>query len=354
MKNDSVRLTLLVLFMACTGFLNQSLHAEEPLRWKWAEGDKARYLMTQSMKMSMNAGAAGNIESNTDQQMLMNWTVDKIGEEGEAIISQAFDRITMKTNGPMGQSLEYDSNQEEPPVGMATLVAPLFDALVKSPIIATMLSSGEYTDVELSDELAEAFKRMPGGAMSSDMVTQMTKQGSITFPAEAITVGETWQQTAEVMAPQVGKMQVTTTYTYNGPKEVEGKVLESFTPAVEMKMPENSNAPMEINFTTKSSSGEILFDRERGRIDTSSIVQEIDVEVTVQGQVISNQMTQSISMEALADGEEAAIGLDSDVKSMAEESEAEEAASDTADETPSPVEEAIEEAAEAPAAALAE
>lgn len=320
MKPTLLRLVLLALFMANQGILSQSLHAEEPLRWKWAEGDKARYLMTQSMKMSMDAGPAGNIESDTNQQMLMNWTVDRIGEEGEAIISQAFDRITMKTNGPMGQSLEYDSAQEELPVGMATLVAPLFDALVKSPIIATMQTSGEYTDIELSDELAEAFKRMPGGAMSSDMVTQMTKQGSITFPAEAIAIGETWQQTAEVLAPQVGKMKVTTTYTYNGPKEVDGKVLESFTPAIEMKMPENSDAPMEIKFNTKQSSGEILFNRELGRIESSEVVQEIDVEVTVQGQVVNNQMTQSISMKALAEGEKASIGLNiNNDESMAED-----------------------------------
>lgn len=53
-----LRLTVFLLLL-CPSLASLAV---EPLHWKWAEGDEARYLMTQTMNMSMNAGQAGQRE----------------------------------------------------------------------------------------------------------------------------------------------------------------------------------------------------------------------------------------------------------------------------------------------------
>lgn len=253
----------------------------------------------------MNAGPAGVVNTTTDQVMWMNWNVKGVEESGEALIAQGFDRIKMSTKSPMG-GLEYDSAADEAATGMATLVAPMFDALVENPIDVVMQTTGAIADIEFSDELAETFKRMPGGSGSTDMISQMVKQGTITFPSKPLEIGESWTQVSDVTAPQVGKMKVTATYTYNGPKEVDGKNLESISQSIEMQMPENANNMFEMDFKAKESEGEILFDNELGIVHSNNIKQVFDITITMQGQVIKNEMTQTIEMRQLTADELAA------------------------------------------------
>ncbi len=289
---------LLVALLLC-----QAGIATEPLSFKWQDGESVNYLMSQDMVMNINAGPGGNMQTTTSQKMWMNWNVKEVEENGDALIAQGFDRITMSTKAPMGPGIEYDSDKDEAAVGMATLVAPMFDALVKDPIDVVMLPTGEVSEIEFSDEVAEKFKQMPGGAGSTDMITQMVQQGSITFPSKPLEVGETWTQESEVMAPQVGKMKVTASYTYNGPKEVDGKTFESITPSITMEMPENANNMFDMDFKAKESDGEILFDNEKGMVHSSKLKQVFDITITMQGQVITNEMTQTVELRQLTEEE---------------------------------------------------
>jgi hypothetical protein len=278
--------------------------AAEPLVWKWAQGDSSRYLMTQSMSMSMNAGPVGKVESQMTQSMLMEWVADAVDESGEAKVRQKTDRIVMNTTGPMGQGFTYDSASDDAPVGMAAMVAPMFDAMVDGDFLLTMLPSGEVTAVELSDELREAFDKLPGGAMSSKSIEQMSKQGSLKFPATPLEVGQEWTNTAVIEAPQIGPMKVETTYKYLGPKQVGGRTLEAFEPRVTITPPEGGAQAVKTSIETKGSSGEILFDRAKGRVVKSQVRQQMEVRVEVGGQTMVNTIDQTVEMRALADGEE--------------------------------------------------
>ena len=286
--------------------------AADPLVWKWSEGEAVRYHMTQSMGMQMDAGPAGKIESSTDQAMLLRWTVDSVQEDGDAVIRQATKRVVMKTTGPQGRGFQYDTDDEEPPLGLAAMVAPMLNAMVSAPFTVSMASNGEVTDVQLTEELATAFKRLPGGALSADMVSQLAHQCSAPLPEEELEVGMSWSHTLEVKAPQVGKMQVVNTYTYQGPREVDGKTLEAFSVTSEISpLPSKSNI-LEISISTRESSGELLFDREAGKIDRSSLTQLMDVGVTISGpagaKTVTNQVSQTIELRRLADSEKPDLG----------------------------------------------
>jgi hypothetical protein len=279
----------------------------EPLVWKWQKGDVARYLMTQSMDMEIEAGPAGAATTSMQQEILMDWDVQEVSEDGVAKVEQRVERIVMQNKAGAGQAFKYDSDSEDPPAGMAALVAPAFDAMVAHPFQMLMRPSGEIVEVTLSDELSKALDNLPGGAVSGEMVKQMSKQASLKFPNEPLAVGDKWTSTAEVPSPAIGKMIVHTTYTYDGSREVDGKTYEAFTPAITMELAEKSG-PTAIDFDTKESTGEILFDREKGRVYRSRVLQTIDIRVKMGENEIVNTMKQAVELRELGKDETPTLG----------------------------------------------
>lgn len=299
----SASLRLCAILLAAT-----SVAADEPLTWKWSEGDTARYEMTQKMTMSMDAGPAGQVDATSQVGMVMSWAVEAVTTEG-AQIRQATERIVMQSDGPGSQGFEYDSQDEDPPAGMAALIAPMFEAMVESHFMITMLPTGEYTDVTLSEELAEAFKRLPGGAVSADMVAQMSRQGALKFPEEPLALGDTWTTDVDINTPQIGVIKATTTYTYDGPREIDGREYEAFTPSVSAMSVGDDQHAAKVSIETTDSTGEILFDREAGRLFRSRVLQTMTVTVTIGEKQIVNKIEQAVELRALAEGEEASIGV---------------------------------------------
>jgi len=172
-----------------------------------------------------------------------------------------------------------------------------------------MLPSGEVTEVELTERLRDAFDKLPGGAMSSKSIEQMSKQGSLKFPTTALEVGQEWTNSAVIETPQIGPMKVETTYTYLGPKQVGGRTLEAFEPKVTITPPEGGAQAVKTSIESKGSSGEILFDRDKGRVVQSKVRQQMEVKVEVGGQTMVNLIDQTVEMRALADGEEPDLSL---------------------------------------------
>lgn len=285
--------------------------ADEPFVWKWAEGDTTRYLMTQSMEMTMDGGPAGQISTSSETQTLMRWTVEAPAEETDAVrLNQQVERVVMESVAPAGQGYTYDSDSEDPPVGMAALAAPMFQAMIANGYTVTMRPSGEITSVELSEELAQAFDRLPGRALSAEMVKQMAKQAAMAFPNEPLVLNDNWTTVNQIEAPLVGPMEIATTYTYKGPRWAEGRELEVFTPKVELKALGAEGLDAKVAIENKSTEGEILFDAELGRLVSSDVTQAMDVTVQVAGREVVNEVVQRIALRALADEETPSMGVD--------------------------------------------
>lgn len=293
-----IALLLLAALSIPTGFAK----AGETLRWKWQEGDSSRLVMEQTMDMTMNGGPMGPLTSATDQKMLMTWTV-KPGAGDATAVTQSTDRIVMKMDGPMGQGFEYDSAQEAAPVGMAAMIAPMFDALVASDIVLWVTERGEVNEVTFPDELKQVFDNMPGGAVSTDMIMQMSQQGMLKFPEEPVEVGDTWTESTEVSSPQMGAMKINVMYRFDGMREIDGRSVAAITPSLTMEVADPNGQAMPVTFETRESGGEILFDNEAGKLVSSRIDQTTDVIVSVQGQEMRNEIKQSTLVRALAEGE---------------------------------------------------
>jgi len=304
------RLVFPCLFFVTSFFLSASgSMASEPLRWKFEVGQKFNYHMVQNMEMEMTAGPAGAMKTTVRQVMDMTWDVQGVNEEGEAVILQTFDQIQMSMKGMPGQGLEYDSSSEEPPAGMAAMIAPLFKAMTMEPFELTMTARGEVRDVKVPQKVLDAIKNSPGAAMMGEMATaegfqKMIMQGALALPEETPVPGQEWTTAIEINNPMAGKQTVETTYRYGGTKEVDGITYDLFQPTIKMDFA--GNAAMKMNVKDQQSSGEILFNREAGRLHSTNLMQDATMEIVVAGQTIEQKIHQEVEVLVTPVTEEAA------------------------------------------------
>jgi hypothetical protein len=298
-------LLLLVIAAASCG---STAMAAEPIRWKLKAGDKFNYDMNQDTTMNMNAGPAGQMVTTVQQKMEMTWDVQQVNEAGDAVIKQSFDRVTMNMNAPMGQTIEYDSDAAEPAEGLATMIAPLYDAMTEGEFEVTMSARGEIRDVKIPQEVIDAIKNSPGAAAMGEMATSegfqnMIMQGALVLPEEPPAVGESWSNTATMNNPMAGKVTVETSYKYEGTKEVDGISMAVFRPTLKMGMEGNPTVQMKV--TEQQSEGEVLFNQEAGRLDSTSLQQTTKMDITVAGQTMQQQIDQLIEVKVTqAEGSE--------------------------------------------------
>ncbi len=297
MKSD--RYVVWMLAAAALSWLAAIASAAEPLRWKLKVGDKLNYHTTQDMTMRIDAGAAGQMVTTFHQTVDMTWNVERLTEDGSAVIEQSIDRVTMSMTAPKGPAFEYDSDAEGPAVGMAAMIAPMFDAMTEGKFEITMTPRGEVRDIKLPQNVLDALKYSPGAAVMGDMATaeglqQMLMQRAIVLPEESPVQGESWPNTATLNNPMVGKQTVETSYRYEGMKDVDGVNLAVFRPSIKMEFEGDQMAQMKI--TEQQSDGEVLFNQEAGRLDSMALHQMTKMDVTIAGQTFQQQIDQLIEI----------------------------------------------------------
>jgi Family of unknown function (DUF6263) len=272
----------------------------EPLRWKFNVGDKFNYAVTQDMTMNVNAGPAGQMATTMKQTMDMTWNVKAVNDSGDAEITQSVDQVKLSMNMPTGQTMEYDSKSDEAPTGMAAMVAPTYDAMTKGEFSFTISPRGEISDVKVPPEVIEELKKSPGAGMMGDMASaegfqKMIMQGSLVLPEEAPQSGESWSNTTTMNNPATGKQTIETSYSYVGTKEVNGVTMAVFKPTVKMEFA--GTDMMQMKVTEQETDGEILFNVDAGRLDSSKMQQKVKIDTTIAGQTLQQQIDQLVQVK---------------------------------------------------------
>lgn len=240
----------------------------EPLSWRWAEGDQVRYQFTDVTRTTIDAGAGERNVTSRRADHVVTWTVEAIDGEGAATIRQSVERVVSRMERPQGEIVFYDSDDPEPPVGLATQVAPLAEALIEGEVLFSMQPSGEVTDVTLPDEVSEFLAGTRGDSLPAEAVVQIAKRGLPVFPDRELSAGDEWsvESTVETVEGPIG---VTTTYRYDGAPD--GGAVEALTPSVELDATGPDGEPAAFEIESTDSSGRIEFDREAGRLVRSTV-----------------------------------------------------------------------------------
>jgi hypothetical protein len=287
----------LLNFCAFAALIISATQAAEPLAWKFTPGLTNRYEMTQEMKLA-KSGAGGDFTVSSTMTMNMSWVVEKVNDDGSAVLKQKIDRMRMKITPPGGQESQIDSAAKEEPQGQAAMLGPFMKAMTTSAFTVTMTPRGEIKDVEVPDAIAEALKNQPGAAQMGDLASpegfkKLVSQASFVLP-EKLETGTTWTQKTETNRPAIGTQVAATTYKYEGPQEKDGKTLERFSAKVNLSFT-GGQVPVEI--PKQDSNGEILFNRNDGRLESSSIKQMTQLKITVGNQAILQTIDQTVGMK---------------------------------------------------------
>jgi hypothetical protein len=291
------------LFAALILLATPAAQAAEPLAWKLESGLTNRYRMTQDTKVE-KTGAGGDATVQSSLTIDMSWTVQKVNEDGSAVLDQRIDRMQMKAFTSDGQTAEIDSAAKDDPQGPGAMLAPFLKAMTEHPFTVTMTPRGEIKDVKIPDAIVEALKNQPGAAQMGDLASEegfkkLVAQAAFVLP-EKFAPGVQWTSKTETNLPAVGKQTAETTYRYEGPKEVDGQKLEAFSAKVDLKFTVGQ-VPVEV--AKQESEAEILFDREAGRLKSSSIKQNTALKITVGNQTINQTIDQTIKMKWLPEKE---------------------------------------------------
>jgi hypothetical protein len=204
------------------------------------------------------------------------------------------------------------------------MIAPMYKAMTEGEFEITMTSRGEVKNVKIPDQVLTALKNSPNAAAMGDIASaegfkKMISQGALVLPKDAPKHGETWTTKVEMKNPAVGKQTVETTYRYEGTKDVKGTKFAVIKPQLKMEFDNQPPAAkegqpqqpaaqqnMQMKIKDQTSDGEVLFNIAAGRLQSTSLKQNVSIEASVNGQPIQQKIDQKIDVTVTPAGEKKA------------------------------------------------
>jgi hypothetical protein len=295
-RNNCLAVAVLVLFAA------SAAGADATLRWKFNPDQPYHYVLTQGMEMAMKL-PTGDVKTTMSQVSEMTWKVNAVKSDGTADMTQVMDRMQIKVEGPAGKfELDSSKKNEAAPTGPLAPLGKMMEGLVGVPVDVTISARGEVLKVNVPAKLLEAMKTAgPGGqafagAFTEKGIKQLFEQSSLLLPEKAIAPGTTWVQKRSVETAGLGNMDIDTTYTDKG--DVPGKPgLRMIDGDVKMEMKAGANSPVSMRVVSQNNAAKFLFNTTAGHLSSSEIKQNMQMEISAQGQTLKQDLIQTVSMK---------------------------------------------------------
>ncbi len=290
----------LVFLASCVA--GHALQAEEAaLQWKFTVGDQHHFRVNQSMTVQMDLGAAGAVETGVTQKLDLVWEVEAVAPQGLATIRQKVHRVRMELQAPGQVAVSYDTDSAEAPTGYAAMLAPTLQAFMELPLSITLTPRGKIQAVEIPEKLTTTLSTAPGAEMMGAMLTEagmkkMLQGMTLELPLAADLVsGHQWTVATEMPNPQLGAITTRMTYTYQGPRTVDGEQWEVFQPRLEMQF-----GSEQVQVESQQTRGEMLFNRTHGHLESSTWERQASLRIDVAGQQIQQEIDQQVEFQRVA------------------------------------------------------
>jgi hypothetical protein len=279
--------------------------------------------------------------------------VEAVDEQGAIMLDQTIERLQCTIRSAQGVMLEYDSAAKKEPEGLAKMVAPMFQSMVGKPFKMKMTARGDLKEVKLPQGMLESLSKIAGSQIGNLVSEDSMKQFGMlsVFPEGPIAPGQSWSHETTMKNPILGRQEVKSTFRYlgtetrdsrtldkielsmkiqsqgkkaEGEKEGEKKTLpENQPPSPSATLPqagegskpakpEGEKPAMLASLSAPEGKGLLLFDNQDGRLVESTMEMKMNLEMTVMGQKISQEMNLKMKMTPRPD--EAASGEDSKEK----------------------------------------
>jgi hypothetical protein len=278
--------------------------SQTKLAYKFKEGEKLNYVLTQKMDMKMDV-AGKEIGMEMNQNINWSWNTLEV-KEGKAKILQKFDRIKFVMDTPMGK-VEFDSKDGKDPEGaLGMALGPIFKALAGMEFTVTMDSLGNITQFKIPEKQLKALQgAVPPGAPGMEMFTeeglkQMTTNAGLVFPDEEVAKGKTWDKAMEMKMP-FGKMHVASKYTYEGPETKAGEKLQKIALKANIKLEPDPKAAFAMKLQDQGTKGMAYFDNQAGRLRELNMTQNMKMEINAAGQTLTQNLKQTVTVKLVND-----------------------------------------------------
>jgi hypothetical protein len=273
--------------LACviTALVCQTASAQAPWRWKFTAGETLQYDFQQQTQMD-EKGAGKPTSANIKMTMRLTWKVDKVDNQGNAMLTQTIDRLSATMQVEKLDPISYDSASSSPLTGSAKEIGESVKPMLGAPFTVQMNARGQVTSVEPSAAIREAFEKTKASQLLS--ADGVLRQASFVVPEQAVAAGATWEVVQETPL-SLGPIEQTTRYTYVGPAERNGKTIEKVDSDTQLKLQSSKNASSNAVIKESEQRGSIWFDAMAGRLVASELKQRLVTERPYREMVIRVQ-----------------------------------------------------------------
>ena len=211
-----------VLALALSAVAPERQEEKVLLQWKFQEGMKHRYRMTQKVTMDFDGTLMVQEQSFTYEM----W-VKGVDEKGTATVEMKYESMAVKATGLA--EYEYDSEKDEDPPD--ELGGAAVTGLLGKSFTMKMTPSGRVVEVQGLDKLLGKLLEGEEGAtpmlrqmLSDKSMKSMLQQMSPPLPEKKVGKGDRWKDTFAIDFARVGKMEFTLDSTLGGVKDGKAKI----------------------------------------------------------------------------------------------------------------------------------
>jgi len=285
-----LRKTFWVLVALCLMIgASTPVSAQVKLVRKFREG--STHSVEVATRLEQKLAIAGmDTETESDTRTSVKVTVGKRDASGVLRIEEKVESLQISTK-VQGTDYVFDSaNPDKAGGGALEVMRPVHKALSGRTTTTTYDKDNKITQIEFDQDvlngLSEDIRKLVKGQLDPETLKKAANEEIDRLPAEPVKTGDSWERTtnANLGAGQI--MRIATRYTYDGEIEKDGRKLDRIVTKVlstEFSLEADSPLPLTVKgseLKPAESRGELLFDREMGRVVSSTSFVQIVGDIT--------------------------------------------------------------------------
>ncbi len=250
-------LLIVLILSACktTGGLSTK---EALLRFQPTKGDQ--YKMAMQMSMMMEGPQAMTMTMSMDNDLQVNG-VDK---DGSFYLDNILRKIGMSMNNPM-MNMSYDSSNPNMDDPTSAEMHKTMGAMLDKSMVSKLSNRGELLEAPNYDEI---FGDNPDMAGQIDQMNQSLESTFITYPENAVKVGDSWDATSEI----AGQVPMTQNFKYTVKEITPTNVILSVNGTIDLSPEAMMSGKGDFN-------GEMTINRLDGMVQLSTMKQNLNMSV---------------------------------------------------------------------------
>lgn len=265
-----LRLSLTCVLLFAPSFVSA---AEVTLKLKYPPNTTRTIQIEQKSDQTLTIGPQ-DVETKSSTFIVQKQTIGPKLANGSVEIVEKVEVLQNELNLPGGLTFQFDSANPDKAASNPLLepIAKLLRVSLKTPATVVIDADGKLAAVRIPEaainEVDEDFRSM----LDPEKRKKAAEKALGYLPSKPVKTGETWEQTVDADLGGGQTLTITSTLTYEGEVDVNGKKLHKIThkpKEVSYFMDPNAKSPLKVTnseLKPTEGSGEILFDAEAGDV----------------------------------------------------------------------------------------